>query len=317
MPSKASTVVSVATATVICLAASTAIAQTGAALMVKPFAEGQAVEVGSEAIYIDSVGADGAEGYMGVYDGYARWRLTGEDQRNVTFGAEVTYIDFEGPARLVDQSFAVGFNVGEVGPWQVDVVAGLGHAGDNAYTDGQALYAMGDLIFTKGLDETSSLQLFVNYNGNRTAFPDLPLPGIAYNKRVSDELSYTLGLPFNSVTWRPADNVCVNVDYGAPTSFSVRVECDVHDAVSVFAAASNRVDAFAVDGDVDNRRIFFEQYRAEAGLRWEPCANFGVEIAGGYAFEQRLRRGFDTRSYDTLVGLSDEPYVKVAANIGF
>ncbi len=85
----------------------------------------------------------------------------------------------------------------------------------------------------------------------------------------------------------------------------------------IFGLVANRCDAFVLDGDVSDRRIIFEQYRAEGGIRWEPCADFGVEVAGGYPFEQRFRRGFDTRSDDTIAALTDEPYIKIAANVSF
>ena len=329
MSMRSSTVSTLATVVIMCLAALPATAQTGAELMLKPFAEGKTVELGAEAMLINNgaiktVGG----GDMDIYDAWGRWRVTGEDQRNVTVGFTVTYLDLEVPAaaaavvgatidRLVDQNVAVGFAVGEVMGWQLDAVAGIGHTGDTAYSDAQALYGMGDLIFSKQLDETSSMQLFVNYDGNRTVFPDVPLPGIAYNKRLSDELSYTVGLPFNRLTWTPIENLAINIDYGVPASFRARADLTVYENVIVFGLAANRSDAFVLDGDVSNRRIIFEQYRAEGGIRWEPCADFGVEVAGGYAFEQRFRRGFDTRSDNTIAALTDEPYIKIAANVSF
>ena len=329
MSTRSSTVISLATVVITCLAALPATAQTGAELMLKPFAEGQTVELGAEAMLINSGAVKNVGGGdLDIYDAWGRWRLTGEDQRNVTFGFSVTYLDLEVPPgaaaavgatidRLVDQNVAVGFAVGEVAGWQLDAVAGIGHTGDTAYSDGQALYGMADLVFTKELDETATVQLFVNYDGNRTVFPDIPLPGIAYNKRVSDELSYTIGLPFNSLTWTPADNLAVNIDYGVPASFSARADLTVHEDVTLFGLIANRCDAFVLDGDVSDRRILFEQYRAEGGIRWEACPNFGVEVAGGYAFEQRFRRGFDSRSDATIAVLTDEPYIKIAANVSF
>jgi len=329
MSTRPATVIGFATLVIMCCAALPVTAQTGAALMLEPFAEGRTVELGAEVMLINNGEVKNVGGGdMDIYDAWGRWRVSGEEQRNVTVGFSVTYLDLEVPPgaaaavgatidRLVDQNVAVGFAVGEVMGWQLDAVAGIGHTGDTAYSDGQALYGMGDLIFTKQLDETSNLQLFVNYDGNRTVFPDIPLPGIAYNRRVSDELSYTLGLPFNSVTWTPIESLVVKVDYGVPSSFNARADLTVYENVTVFGLIANRSDAFVLDGDVSDRRIIFEQYRAEGGIRWEPCPNFGIEVAGGYAFEQRFRRGFDVRSDDTIAALTDEPYIKIAADMSF
>ena len=310
----------------VCLAVCPAAAQTGALLMVQPFAEGRTVELGSELTFINTGAIKGAgRGDLDIYDGWGRWRLGGEDQRRVTIGFDVTYLDIDAPVatagtgvtRLVDQSVAVGLAVGAVAGWQLDAVAGVGHSGNLPYSDGQALYALGDLIFTRELDDGASVQLFLNYDGNRGILPDVPLPGIAYHKRVSDTLAYTVGLPLSAVTWQAADSLCVKVDYALPTTVNVRADWTVHPGVSVFGAFVNRLEAFAVTDDRRDRRVFFKQLRAEAGVRWEPCANFGVEVAGGVAFEQRFSRGFDLRDDETIAALTDEPYVKVAVDIGF
>ena len=317
-----------ASAFVLGVAALPAAGQTGARLMVQPFADGRTVELGSELTFINNTQVEGVGGGdLDIYDAWGRWRVTGAEERNVTVGFDVTYLDITAPraavaagttlTRLVDQSVAVGFTAGEFDGWQVDAAAGIGHAGSVPYSDGQALYAMGDVILTRALDDGASVQLFLNYDGNRAVLPDLPLPGIAYHDRVNDTLSYTAGLPFSALTWQPDEQVRVDVAYGVPTTFNVRAAWQVRPEVSLFAAMENRLDAFAVADDRPNRRVFFKQSRAEAGVLWTPGAAFKVEVAGGYAFEQRFSRGFDVKDDDTIATISDEPYVKVAVGVAF
>jgi hypothetical protein len=313
---------------IVAAAAWPAVGQTGAGLMIKPFAEGESIELSSEVILINSTTVKGVGGGdLDIYDAQGRFRVAGEQGRNLTIGFDTTYLDITAPLapgagattlhRLVDQSFAIGFNVGQISDWQLDAVAGIGHAGNSPYNDGQALYGMGDLIFSHKLDADSSVQLYLNYDGNRSVLPDLPLPGIAYHRRLSDELSYTAGLPRSAVTWTPAPDLRIAIDYTLPTTVNARADWSVHQEVGVFAAFVSRLEAFTATSDVANRRIFFEQYRAEAGVRWEPCPSFELEIAGGYAFDQEFSRGFDLTNDTVIATLTDEPYFKVRVGLDF
>jgi len=313
---------------VLLVASSSAFAQTGPALMIKPFDEGQRFELWSEATFFGdgetkSTPVGEVDFDLFMYEGTGRVRLTGEDQRSITLGVAVVLLDIEtslpviSDEQLTDQSIALGIQVGEWSGWRIDAVLGIGYAGNDAYAESNALYGIADVIFTKELDEQSSLQIIIDYNGNRNIWPDLPLPAIAYLHKSSDTFKYTVGLPMSSLTWNPCDRSTVHLQYSVPTNFGVDVDYKVLDTVTLFGAYSRRVYAFAIHDDQDNRRLFFEQSRAEAGVRWNACANFTAEIAGGYAFSQSFEHGFDVRDTDNVVDIEDEPYVRVALNIGF
>ncbi len=311
---------------VVLLVAGPALAQTGPALMIKPFAEGQTVEGWSSVMLLeDGETTDQSPDVdvdLVIVDAAGRWRITGEDQRNITVGAAITDINISTnfamlPDDFTDQSFAVGFNVGQWQDWQIDAVAGFGYAGSNAYDDADGLYAMADLIFTKELDENSQLQFMIDYNGNRTIWPDLPLPAIAYSHKVDDTLSYTVGVPFSHITWKPAAGWTIDLDYAVPFNFGVKADYQLMEGLHVFGMYDKRIEAFVFDDDKEHRRFFFEQSRLEGGVRWEPCANFGVEVAGGYAFGMEFERGFDVRDTSNIVELEDEPYLRVAIDVEF
>lgn len=297
-------------------------AQTGPALLVKAFGDHHSFELhGEAAIFSNGKDKDSDAGFdLSMYDAAGLWRVTGEDQRHVRIGFAATYMDIDSPMlpeRLVDQSIAVGFNVGEAAGWNLEAALGVGHAGNTPYTNAQSLYGMFDLVASKKLDENASLRLFLNYNGNRTFLPDIPLPGIAYHRRSSDQLSYTVGLPYSIIQWKPMERLSLDFEYAVPSTINVLVDYELIENWHVFAAFRNRLHAFAIDGDQDNRRVFFEQRRVEAGVRWAPCLAFEIEIAGGYAFSQEFTRGYDVRDTDSVLEVTDEPYVKIAGKIRF
>ena len=87
----------------------------------------------------------------------------------------------------------------------------------------------------------------------------------------------------------------------------------VPNALTAIAATT-----FFVDGLPENYdRLFFQQRRAEVGVRWEPRKDFNFSLAVGYAFGQEFSTGFDFRQTDEFTDVSDEPYVRVGFDIRF
>ncbi len=309
---------------VLAMSLNVAYAQTGPELMMIPLGEGQQADVQVQAAFQGKGDIDGTSTgiQLQTYDAAGRWRVS-DDDLQLTFGAAIKAVNINStstllPNALVDQSVALGARVGEFQGWTVDVVAGLGYNGDSPYADGNAWYGKADLIFTTELDEKSILQLLVDYNGNRTFFPDLPLPAFAYTHQYSDQLTYTLGFPTNSITWTPDDRWTWQLDYAVPFTADVRVGYEVNETVELFGKFANRLDAYRLNNnDSDRRRVLFTQRLLEAGIVWTPAGQVQLAVAGGYAFSQEFDRGFDVRETRSILDASDEPYVSVQLNVSF
>ncbi|MAE62539.1 MAG: hypothetical protein CMJ49_14425 [Planctomycetaceae bacterium] len=307
-----------------------AIAQTGAVLMLRPFEEQQASETDLQWMSIDQGTTDGvfdADVNISVYDvsGRARFDVTDPDSPRVGYAwhyIDVDTADPRLPDQLSDQSVAVGFGLFEHEGWKVGATLGAGYAGDNGFDDAEPWYAKANLIASRELDADSSMQLLLSYDGNRTIFPDLPLPGFVYNRRANDQLSYSIGVPFSQIVWTPTDKWRVTVSGAIPSSlwqfgFDADATYELVDDVHVFASIQHRMRAFSVDTLRHNKRLFFEQRRAEAGVRWSHESTLDVTFAGGYAFYQQFQTGFDSRDLHDSISLSDEPYVRVSVGIRF
>ena len=167
-------------------------------------------------------------------------------------------------------------------------------------------------------NDTDALIFALDYDGNRPILPDVPLPGVAYTKRVARDFFFVIGAPVTSIEWRPDDRLRVELVYTVPDRLDASLGYRFAKGFTVFGNFENRRDGFFIDGLPANYdRLIFEQRRAEVGLRWEPKKDVMFSIAGGYAFGQEFSTGFDIRKTHLVTDVSDEPYVRFGVDIRF
>lgn len=303
---------------------STAQAQTTPALLLNPWPENHRLQASASGFFLDRGRTEDADRrlQLRIYQSQGHWRPDPSAADPWTVGYDLFYLDFltsdpAVPPRLVDQSLAVGFHLGRIDDWNVDLIAGLGYAGNNPFADADALYGKANLGFSYTLHQQAQLRLSLDYNGNRSIFPDVPLPGIAYTISIDSTCLLTVGAPFNSVQWKPADRWVLYFQYVLIHNFEARVEFELAKEWSVFAAVRSLYQGFTRDGDQEHRRLFFQQRVVEAGLHWRPVPSIQLLAAGGYAFDQQLERGFDSRNTHEVVQISDEPYFRGSVTLEF
>lgn len=221
------------------------------------------------------------------------------------------------PERLSSQAVAVEFALGEWEDWQIVGTAGFGYAGNTPYNDGDAWFGLASIAGTKRLDNGAMLSVLLDYNGNRSIFPDIPLPGFAYSDRYNDQLRYTIGLPINRVVWTPDDKWTLQATWAIPFAFTADIDYALTEDVQLFARYFSERGGFKIQGGDENRRLFFEQDRLEVGARWQALDYAQVIGAMGYAFDQSFESGFDVRDTTTVRDISDEPYVRFAVRLEF
>jgi hypothetical protein len=165
-------------------------------------------------------------------------------------------------------------------------------------------------VLGKKLDKRTDLALVIDYDGNRSVFPDVPLPGIVLRHEYDPRLSYVLGVPLSSVTWKPDPAWLFEVTWQLVDRFDARVEYKLAGELTIFGNLEQRQEAFTVDGLADNDRLLFEQRRAEVGVRVQPWEHTSFLLAGGYAFGSDFSVGFDQRESEKLADISDEFYFR-------
>ncbi|MEM6551463.1 MAG: hypothetical protein AAF750_04975 [Planctomycetota bacterium] len=239
------------------------------------------------------------------------------------------------PRRIVDQQVSVGARLGVLdldnwGRWDWGATAGFGYAGDTPYAGGEAFYGTGSLWAGTQIDPESALFVFVEYNGNRTIFPDVPLPGFLYRRQLRENLAVSLGFPFVSATWTPNDRFTLRarVAVSLATDFDASYRLD--GGWSAFARYYTDSIAGDIDGGTDNRRVFFEQQRLELGMRRRLSFNnpaaatqpgpgnaWEIEAAVGWAFDLAYDTGFDTRDLAGVADLDDALYLRIGLSHSF
>jgi hypothetical protein len=309
----------------LCCAAAPVSAQSGAALMIRPWQESRAVELSGEAMFggrghVEDGGDQGVQ--VRQYQGSGRFRFDVADEHSPAVGFDVLQIDVDStspklPQRLADQSVGIGFGLAKMDAWEFGMTVGAGFAGDTPYKDSSAVYYLANFIASNKIDADTSLQIVLNYNGNRTFLPDVPLPGVAYHHKASESLTYTVGLPFTSVTWKPLEQVRIDASYAVPYTFDVEAAYTVVKGIDLFAGFHNEFVGFHVDNLTDHERLIFQQRRVEGGLRWVACDSFDLVVAGGWAFNQSFSFGFDARETKNDVDLSETPFVRVGVDLKF
>jgi hypothetical protein len=317
---------SVALVAVLCFVSS-AFAQTNSALLIAPFPKEQLVHAEAGALFLEGghIAEKGVDEdfRLSGYGSEGRFRLNPGQLESPRVGYEFTYLDldtsFSGlPRQLQDQSVAIGFPIAKYDDWIFGASVGAGYAGDSFFGDGDGYYALASLAAFKQLDETSALVLVLDYDGNRTFLPDIPLPGVAYIKRITDKLELTAGVPYSSIRWEATDQLTLELGFYIPEDLRIDIGYEVIPHWSIFGRARQQREAFFIDGLVENHdRIIFEQRRAEAGIRYEPCAAFHADIALGYAWNGEFSQGFDSRDTDEIADISDEPYLRAGLELRY
>src|SRR5688572_2462473 len=167
-------------------------AQTGAQLLLEPFPKELTLDASAD-VYLYENGhgkRNEADFRLSILETDGRFRLTPGDVASPRLGYAAKYLDLDTtipglPDRLVDMSVGGATPVGKVfDDWVVGVSAGVGYAGDSFFGDGNGYYGKATVGLFKQLGEKESIAFGIDYDGNRTFKPDVPLPGFAYIKRI-------------------------------------------------------------------------------------------------------------------------------------
>jgi hypothetical protein len=209
---------------------------------------------------------------------------------------DVDRLDFDSrdprvPAHLTDVSIAAGLRIADLGSrWELFGTLGAGHASDRTFDDDRGWYAKGSVSATRGFRKLDRLGIFLDFDGNRGVYPDLPLPGASYQWFVSEELVLILGFPLTRVLWRPTTKL--EIAAGGIAIFSGRLEAvatySFTEAWALFARYAAEQRPFHVEGTPRDERLQYGEMRAELGCRWRPTKETQFSLTAGFAFDRTL-----------------------------
>jgi hypothetical protein len=305
--------------------AGTARGQTGPSLLVNPWATGQAIDTSSDVMIRAATHTDsGQYAQINDYHSEGRWRVLPDSDASPRLGYEVLDYDinssdrslpshlwnasigFAQPvARLPDNFFAV-------------ITAAVGYAGNKPFSDGDAYYATANLLIGKQFSDDKALIFDLNYDGNRTFLPDVPIPALEYKDRVNEYLSYTIGAPINQITYTPLTGLQIDAGWSLVTTFSARVGYKFAKPFELYGEYVDRLTGFHISANNNSdSRQFFQERRVGAGMSWKPTRLISVGVLGGWAFQEELYQGYDVRKYQVVRHFADGVYGSVQIDIGF
>jgi hypothetical protein len=301
-------------------------AQTGSALLVEPFPKEQLIDTRAGWTYQDAGHVkETREGVrLSIYESTGRVRLFPGSLTSPRVGWQLQYIDVDLgpgsdllPGQLGDQSVGAAFPIAKIGDWVLAAGLGLGYAGASPFGEGNGWYGKATAVALRQFSEKDALIVILDYDGNRTLLPDLPLPGVAYTRRVSPSLFYVVGVPVTSVTWKPIDKLSLEAGWHPIEAFHAAVGYEFAPHWSAFGSFDYHSSAFFLRELNENDRLLFQERHAEVGVKWSPREEFGFTAALGYTWGREFSTGFDARDTDEVADLSDEPYFRVGLEVKF
>ncbi len=311
--------------------ASPLLAQTGPELLLKPFPKELGLDMDVSGYMSDTAHSkeSGESIRIGIVETEGRARFRPGDIASPRLGFAFKYFDIDTevqalPKQLYAQSIGFAMALGQYDGWILGVSGGIGYAGQHPFGDGNAFYGQANLLLFKELSKTSALAIGLDYDGNRTFKPDIPLPGFAYILRVRENLLLTFGLPVTGIQWEPFPDLRIELNYILTENYSARVGYTFFKGLEVYGQLSQRSDAFYFDNQkYGDDRLLFHQRQVEVGFtyRFRDAGLFDKDleltIAGGYAFNGEFSVGFDNLNSRLIADVSDVPYLRFGLQLRF
>ena len=299
-------------------------AETDETLLLGPWKKDQVLSSNTDLVLLNQSHFDAMHTRSNFYEieSTGRFRLDTSRELNPTLGYDWTHIETNGqsqpiPAKLDDMSLALATPLAQVGDWFLGATVGIGYAGSAAFGDSEGWYGKGNVMTGTQLNKDSSLVLLVDYDGNRTWLPDVPLPGFMYASKWGDTLHYALGFPVNAVEWTPIDRLKLSLSTYLLTSIDAAAEYELSHEWTLFAKYATRQDSFYDSRLPENRRLFYGENRVEGGIGYELGESVKLEVGIGYAFGRAFSTGFDERDLQRVTTISDEPYARLGITIRY
>lgn len=308
------------------LLASFARGQSSAGLLVKPWDIDQTAEDRTDG-YLFSGGhtsqhESGHDFRLFELESQGRVRLFPGNVASPRFGYDVTLLDSHTslrgfPSQLIDASFAGGTFLSKNNGWVTGLTLGVGYAGDEPFARGTAWYGKADFVIAKEFNEKDSVGIGLDYDGNRTYLPDVPLPGFGFSHRFDPKLKMVFGVPVTSVDWKPIEHLEIKLDYTLVQDMDADIGYEFIPHWTVYGGFQTRRDAFHIAGLPNHRRLLYQQRRTEVGVRFQPAKVVSLVVAAGYGFDGEFRTGWDDQRTHRFLRFSDEPYVRAGFELKF
>jgi hypothetical protein len=217
----------------------------------------------------------------------------------------------------VDGSLAFATPITKVGDWFVGARIGAGYAGDHPFANSDAWYGLASVSAGRRFSNDDKLLLWLEYDGNRTLFPGVPIPQFAYAGSINPQTDYVIGIPESSIEFRPDPNLTLSLKYDALFSFDADAEWKLTEQFSAVLEYTSQEHAFHSSELSGSKRVFYDEQRADIGLRWRASKSLSAGLVAGYGFGRKISTGYDDRDRSTAESLSDGWFFRAEVSLEF
>jgi len=300
-------------------------AQTGPDLLAKPWPDKDQYFDGRGAALFDNAGhvKESDQSFrMDSYESIGRFHLIPGNEISPRVGYDFSFMDLHTndkrlPNQLTDVSVGFGMGLFKKGNWIGAMTLGVGYASDSAFANGAAWYGKADAMLINQLNENDFIGFVIDYDGHRPTWPDIPLPGFGYSHRFDPRLQMVIGVPFSSLSWKPTDQLDIELEYEILTDLRSDVSYEFIKHWKAYGLLDYRRDAYHVSELPSDRRLLFVQHRVEAGIRFQPKDQITAGLGLGYSFGTKFRSGWDFQDTHSVASVSDVPYIRAEVLIRF
>lgn len=221
------------------------------------------------------------------------------------------------PRQLDSQSMSFGTPVGRFGKLGIGVSFGAGYAGSTPYNDPSSIYGMALITTQYKFNQRDRLLVSLDYNGNRSFMPDVPLPSVEY-AHLSRKFTFIAGFPEIGLDWRPTSRLRLLLHYYIYDDGKARISYALFPWMHLYSQFSASSWAFHVDRYNSDQRLFFTMSRVEAGIKLIDFSQHArLTLGGGYAFNQAFSQGFDGRDESPVGQIANALYARLQFDISF
>jgi hypothetical protein len=243
--------------------------------------------------------------------------------------------------RLLNETITTGAILSDTGQpfphelWNVTFGTNYSHHFDNGWIGGGSVNigSASDKPFHSSREATVGAMAFVrvpqgehnawlfslNFSTNSEVLNYIPIPGIAYFYAPVPWFQATVGLPFASITYRPQDDLTIQLTYAVLTTFHARATYRLAPHLKVFGAFDTNNESFLlVDRPEIRDRFFYFDMRLTGGLQYELSRRAVLELSSGYAFDRQYFQGKSiTQSNANQVDVGAGPFLGLQINVNF
>ena len=203
--------------------------------------------------------------------------------------------------------------------WMLGGGIHLGSASDQPFHSLNEMALGANLFLRVPQGEHNAWIFSVNFSTNSQVLNYIPIPGIAYFYAPSPWFQATIGFPFANVTYRPTEDLTLQLNYALLTNVRARVTYRVLPMLKVYASFDSGSESYYLEDRTDVRdRFFYNDERVSLGLQWRLTHSASLDLSGGYAFDRYYFEGrnFNNNSQDR-VNIGDGPFAIVRIDVRF